>query len=986
MNKFKKCVAAIMFAVILVTTVGIAIPMSVLAEASSITLYVSASGSDSNDGLTPETAVASLARTSEIANQAVEKSVVINVLSDLTSIACARYYDKNVTILGGSHTITRGQDFATISDTARSWYNPAMIEIQTVNDTASLRIENLILDDAGINANGATKFTQAPVNNVSSDKIVQSAIIESTPTKEVNITLGSGTKLINYGGMSAVRVTGPATLTMESGSEISGNGSASTKNKGTFAIWCQGANVNVNQGAIIKDIVNGMAIKIDKGNLNLDGVISNVSGNVIFVREGTSVITGEIFNCKTSLNNTHVLQTGGNAKVTFTSTSNIHDNTAYYGGLYLNGNGDKVDFYGKLNNNYVTRYGAVVVANNGDETKQFTLYDGAEICNNTCAKDQGGAASVFRGKFIMNGGKMTGNKSVAGGGAVYVRKGGMFEMNGGSITNNYAAGVGGGIDVDAWSYGCLAYAKINGGEVADNFMKANVVIDANRFSATADGGVANNFGVDKTADNKENAKVGQNLFVSKNVLSNDNGIAFVVDGKTVTPSTDVYIGNAEAGSVNTLANVAASYGWSAPIASFWKNTSKAIDFDLTDVAFDSANPVYVIVADSDAAGKYVSGTEKVYKASVNGEVISSTIPMSGENGSILVFVQPTKDYGTLTLSQNASVTKDSNLTEYTVNYKNIFNISDNLLALMKAEQGAKDITFAIDLDLRFAANDNITVESPMFEKGTAEVNGSKVVVTATLKAGWENATGETVITGSAVLTQDDFMVDDYLVSTATFTETVGNNKILVPAEKASTLMKAEVTTTVPETTLPTTDIEDNTPLNPTKPSVQNTVPTTSIDVDRNAASNETNVETVTEPATTVPSVTSPAKEEIKDETPLVSDNGIQDSLGDISSEVETAGSWALVNAILAIVSIIIAVFEVLKSMSKLANKYNMIACVIAIVAAVANIIVFFLTESIPSSMIFVDKWTIVNALITVLGCGLAIVLSSQNREAKAKKY
>ena len=63
---------------------------------------------------------------------AAEDGATIYVMSNLTMTKCARFYDKHLTITsygGEVYTITRGEEFSTLPDNERSWYNPAMIEV-----------------------------------------------------------------------------------------------------------------------------------------------------------------------------------------------------------------------------------------------------------------------------------------------------------------------------------------------------------------------------------------------------------------------------------------------------------------------------------------------------------------------------------------------------------------------------------------------------------------------------------------------------------------------------------------------------------------------------------------------------------------------------------------------------------------------------------------------------------------------------------------
>ncbi|GEM_PF-4907657 len=1031
MNKFKKYIAAFMFAVMLITTVGVVGPFSVLAEAASIALYVSADGSDDNDGLSEETAIATLAKASTIANAAEEKSVTITILSDLTSNACARFYDKDVTIVGGSHTITRGSDFSTISDNYRSWYNPAMIEIQTAKESSSLKITNLTLDDANKVPSGANTYKYAPLSGKNA-QLVQPAIIESTPIYDVNITLGEGTVLKNYAGMSAVRIAGPATLVMKSTSAIEGG------SKGNGAIDCQNGAVVMETGSSI----TGMT-----------------GANAIFASNAKVTINGEIANNKFS----HALQTGGNTETKIGSNGYIHDNSVNYGAVYINGTNDTLELYGKVNNNTSSdRAGGVAISNNGSN-KVANMYAGAEINGNVSNKEGAGGLLISCGTFTMNGGTIKDNKVVVNaagiGGGVHVRRGGTFIMNDGIISGNEAAAAGGGIAYEAHYYGALdPNLVLNGGTITDNIQNGDVSNDIAVIKTTNTGVKANNkgYGYADSYYVNNGAKLG-------------NEKVFYTNGNFSLTSTDgTKQGNASKTSIDALTAASNSYGFGSPIATLWRSSDKT-DLAFSDVTFDSSAPVYVIEMTADENGNAVSGTEKVYKATV-AETINVTLPAAGQNGSVVALVQPTVDYGTLTISQDESITKDSRVDEYTVNYTENFDITDNLLSMMKVENGASDITFTVELDSRLAPNDDVAVNSPIFEKASAAVDGSTVTVTATLKDGWQSATGTTTVTGTATLAKGDFKVDDTLDSTATFKATVGTQKVLVPSDKASTLMKDEVLftvtydlqggksddelvytghdfdtdikkiadptkdnnkflgwysdaegkekfdfsapltgdvtiyavweeiTTTPTTkpTEPTTKIDDDTPLNPTKPSTtkpsSTTTTTTTTTAPATTAPATTNTSTTatttrpstTTPATTAPATTAPAEQTVIDEeTPLALEDNLLESPDSLS--IEKSSSWALLNVILVAVSLVAAVVETIKFASKKSKNNNGFAFIVAMFALVANALVLFMTEDFTAPMAFVDSYTVLNGMITLVGCVTAIVLSAVKKNNKSQK-
>ena len=93
-------------------------------------IYVSSAGNDAQNTGTKDLPFATLAK----AVDAAADGAAIYVMSDLTMDQCARFYDKSLKITsgeGGPFTITRSAGFNRQSDTARSGYNPAMIEVQS---------------------------------------------------------------------------------------------------------------------------------------------------------------------------------------------------------------------------------------------------------------------------------------------------------------------------------------------------------------------------------------------------------------------------------------------------------------------------------------------------------------------------------------------------------------------------------------------------------------------------------------------------------------------------------------------------------------------------------------------------------------------------------------------------------------------------------------------------------------------------------------
>ena len=263
--------------------------------ADSADIYVAADGNDATGDGTKAAPYASLAKAAEVVNAGAGENFTVHVMSDITSTACARFYSKNVTIVGEGTTapvVSRGDGFATQSDTARSWYNPAMVEVQTSKGPASLTLKNIIFDDCG--KHEGSKFAQA-TSGEDNKVYVQDAIVASNATEDCTVTLGEGAVLRNYGGMSAVRVTDKAKLVMESGSKIIDT-TVTSRVKGkddngpAGAVWIQGGNFTMNEGAEISNVI-GRAVYADGGKVTLGGTISGItaSKNMWQGKNGTAI-------------------------------------------------------------------------------------------------------------------------------------------------------------------------------------------------------------------------------------------------------------------------------------------------------------------------------------------------------------------------------------------------------------------------------------------------------------------------------------------------------------------------------------------------------------------------------------------------------------------------------------------------------------------------------------------------------------------------
>ena len=305
------------------------------APRATMSVYVSNTGNDENGDGTEDNPYASLKK----AVDDVSNGGTVYVMSDIENTEVAKVWDKSITISsdpeemekngGNAFIITRGDEFEQSSDDRRYFYNPAMIEVvgEPNNGIVShLTIENLVLDDDGKTGYNQDPnelyFMQAgPEAGVSSQLIVQDAIIAAYDGKG-EITLGEGAVLKDFGGMSAVRLSG-CTLTMKSGSLICDEtvtsrvtGKYPDKQLISFgpagAVWMQTGKLIMEEGSRIDNIF-GRSIYNEGGKATIGGTISNGRSG------GGVMLQNDIFA------NGFVVYLRNEAKMTLTETGIIED-------------------------------------------------------------------------------------------------------------------------------------------------------------------------------------------------------------------------------------------------------------------------------------------------------------------------------------------------------------------------------------------------------------------------------------------------------------------------------------------------------------------------------------------------------------------------------------------------------------------------------------------------------------------------------------
>lgn len=830
-------------------------------------IYVSALGSDETGNGTAAAPYATMAK----AVAAVEDGATIYVATDLEVTTLARLVSKDLTVTSAGEepvTITRGEDFAAASDNARSWYNPALFEVTVAGGKdASLTLENIILDDAGLHE--GTKFSQAVSGEGHGDNLVfvQDAMVAAygTDTYKADIILGDGAVLRNFGGMSAVRITANSTVTMKDGSVIEDT-TVEKRTKGTKekdetgaagAIWIQGPKFTMEDGSVIRDLY-GRAVYADGGVAEISGEIRNITGDrtniwqgmsgvMVHGRGGAEITLGStalltnpdveakldsaVYTCGGSITmeqgsklcdlaGTGIsaygsaspitvymdgeicgIRNGGNAinlnessdlLCTIGENGYIHDNTVWYGSIYMQGSGIHLDHYGRIEDNYGTdKSGGICMANNFSG-HSVTMYPGATVKNNV-SKNDGAGVLVSCGTFIMEGGEISGNCATGTadegiGAGVYVRRGGTFIMEGGSITGNYAKGGGAGVYYDAENYGGRSpVVQLLGGEISGNLASCTFTPGAAEGEYTVEGGMSNDVYVSDTAY----GHLSRYITVGDDLTLGDENIALEACRVFLArPDGSVAFGNASPDILASLLGAVDSRGWNSDaLASLWcAGQDSAITLTFRGVTYDDALPVYAAVLETTQEGTTMADgpSVKFYAVDKTADGLTVTFPNTHDYGYGVALVQPTQDFGTLRLTAPATL-GGKEMEPYAIPYTVTYTMSENLKNLLT---GGETMTIAVDVDSNLTVDPTKVTAAGFLQVARAEYRGSALVLTCALPEGWAEKT-DLATTFSFVAEGEHFYPGDVVSASGDVTATVGTVSVYVPGNAAVTRLELQ---------------------------------------------------------------------------------------------------------------------------------------------------------------------------------------------------
>ena len=786
-NKFPRLLLTLLIAL----TLLFAVAPSVLIYADSgtydKTYHVAAWGDDITGDGTESNPYATLAKTADEINMAgTGKRYLVLVMTDLDSTACARYYNNSVTIASWGDApviVTRAAGFAPLSDTARGWYNPAMLEIGTTDFTPtapqlSLTLENIIFDDAY--RHEGTTFRYAPTPSVGTGMAYAQDAMVAAYASSTTIIVGEGAELRNFGGMSAIRAIDFASVVLKSGSliaDINPNaattraGSVINSENGDAAIILVNAKLDMQAGSAITGIANAHGIKTGGTvTFSMNGTISGLIGarGRDTAGDGRGVKSAIIFQDGTT---TLDPNTGAPGAALIGPEGQVINNQSKSGAVHVRGSGARLAVYGKINSNTNLAGGTLnLQGTNGAgvfiiNSAVVDLEDGSEVCNNRIngLTGYGGAVSVQQhgSRLIMNGGFISGNTAPSGGVAtpldgapgVAVNKGdARFEMNGGIINNGLHA----------------VHLFNNSGDNSNGC----VVLSAGRVS-----------GVTVHTTTSPGNAVQRHLNIAESVLI-DSGYASVA-GRRVTPiSADFSIGNPNQANYASI-RAALPQDWTMPttdgnVIGFWAQKDGTETFSVpvptagtAPTNYDRSLGIYFVAVQATQADGTVLASNPVrfYPTAIDNGQIILTLPLGTyENGATVAVIQPARAYGEIEFTGPATLEHHLGSADYLIPYTANYSMPSGLLSqLILDGHTAANTTVTLTVrpyaDLIINAS-SLTLNSELFElEGAAfwDFGAGELIVPLKLKTGWASTIDlNTCFAFDGIMAAADFRDGDFL--------------------------------------------------------------------------------------------------------------------------------------------------------------------------------------------------------------------------------
>ena len=604
---------------------------------------------------------------------------------------------------------------------------------------------------------------------------------------------------------------------MKSGSQITDDLDSSDRTGGVAAIWSQGGNIVMEAGASIKDI-DGRAIYLeDGGNATVNGSIQNITANSVMTSDpakgstpgegalggfggiavaalGNSHFTlesaGSISDIKTDPND----ENGGDVAIWLAPGSFVMEENSRMENIetigLVDNNGGTIDIGGTITN---CNSKNVLFRLRGTQNT-FKLQESGIITN--CSTTDAGIVYLNMGKpTIQIDGEISdiaageiifisGNGLRPGGTCTLSKTGIITEVSGDAIL----AGDPSEVTILGEISHCAGYAirytpvtTTYDGVTGSSLLK---IESGARITDNHAGGTQ--ILVTSRKDNKKEKPYSADTAKKHILISNDDVILSnrgieLDNGFTITLSEnydDVKLGNLSTDNDTTLNEESSKRGWQNALATFWVESETAQELTLSGLAsisLDDTLPIYALVMPTGKDGDIDDGSSAVVYAVIgNGDdTYTLNLPATYETGWAVALVQPSEDYGTLTLTPNPETLQEG-ATSYSIQYTATFEPSEsfkNELKQLIQNDDERTYTLTFTLDSRLTGKDETLTKTVTLDELEA---GFNVSIPTTTVDGTVLSAGDLLVTsvtleGSLPLEDDGKTVT--LVDTATVTVT-----------------------------------------------------------------------------------------------------------------------------------------------------------------------------------------------------------------------
>ena len=270
------------------------------------------------------------------------------------------------------------------------------------------------------------------------------------------------------------------------------------------------------------------------------------------------------------------------------------------------------------------------------------------------------------------------------------------------------------------------------------------------------------------------------LISNDDVILSNRGIE-LDNGFTITLSEnydDVKLGNLSTDNDTTLNEESSKRGWQKALATFWMKSETAQELTLSGLAsisLDDTLPIYALVMPTGKDGDIDDGSSAVVYAVIgNGDdTYTLNLPATYETGWAVALVQPSEDYGTLTLTPNPETLQEG-ATSYSIQYTATFkpsNSFENQLNELIKNGDNRIYTLTFTLDNRLTGEVGTLTKKVTLDELKA---GFNYTVTVTTKDGTTLSAGDQLVTSVSLegsLPVSDASKSVTLVATATVTVT-----------------------------------------------------------------------------------------------------------------------------------------------------------------------------------------------------------------------